>query len=200
MPKIKQRASNSAAVSKNAIEQAGLTLQKLPEKPKDTWSLREAVTLLHDSIADALSRGYSHDEVASLLAGKGVGITASSLKRYLAAAKREKENGAKPKTRRTRKSRTDAVAVSEKPKRTSKTSPVTATTESSNGTKPGTAETSSPSKRRTKTTTSSRSRTSAKTDAKSAETKTAAKSKPTSRTKTAPRTSTRTRRSNASSK
>ena len=50
MPPIKQRPPTSVAVSKANIEQATLTLQELPPKTKDTWSLREAVTLLQDSI------------------------------------------------------------------------------------------------------------------------------------------------------
>ncbi len=98
MPPIKQRPPASVAVSKANIEQATLTLQELPPKTKDTWSLREAVTLLQDSITTALDRGYSYEEVSTMLAGKGVAITASSLKRYLANAKKQNEGGAKAST------------------------------------------------------------------------------------------------------
>jgi len=98
MPPIKQRPPTSVAVSKANIEQATLTLQELPPKTKDTWSLREAVTLLQDSITTALDRGYSYEEVSTMLAGKGVAITASSLKRYLANAKKQNEGGAKTST------------------------------------------------------------------------------------------------------
>lgn len=98
MPPIKQRPPASVAVSKANIDQATLTLQELPPKAKDTWSLREAVTLLQDSITTALDRGYSYEEVSTMLAGKGVNITASSLKRYLANAKKQTEGTAKAST------------------------------------------------------------------------------------------------------
>lgn len=109
MATTKKRSSTSAAVHKTAIEQAGLMLKDLPEKPKDTWSLREAVFLLNDSISSALGRGYSYDEIVKILADKGVSITASSLKRYLATAKREKDGGSK--TKRARKPRATRTAA-----------------------------------------------------------------------------------------
>jgi hypothetical protein len=98
MPPIKQRPPASVAVSKAAIEQATSVLQELPAKAKESWSLREAVTLLQDSITTALDRGYSYEEVSTMLAGKGVAITASSLKRYLANAKKKSEGGVKAST------------------------------------------------------------------------------------------------------
>jgi hypothetical protein len=117
MPPIKQRPPTSVAVSKANIEQATLTLQELPPKTKDTWSLREAVTLLQDSITTALDRGYSYEEVSTMLAGKGVAITASSLKRYLANAKKQNEGGAKTATgkrgRTPRAPKTEATADAE---------------------------------------------------------------------------------------
>jgi len=117
MPPIKQRPPTSVAVSKANIEQATLTLQELPPKTKDTWSLREAVTLLQDSITTALDRGYSYEEVSTMLAGKGVAITASSLKRYLANAKKQNEGGAKTSTgkrgRTPRAPKTEATADAE---------------------------------------------------------------------------------------
>jgi hypothetical protein len=88
MPTTKKRPSASTVVAKSAIEQAGSSLQALPEKPKQSWSLREAVAVLHADITTALNRGYSYEEVVTLLAKNGVSITVSSLKRYLAAAKR----------------------------------------------------------------------------------------------------------------
>ena len=92
MATVKRRSSALPAVSQSAIAQASVMLQALPEKPKDNWSLREAVSVLHDSIIAAIDRGYSHEEVAAMLAEKGVNITAPSLKRYLASVKREKES------------------------------------------------------------------------------------------------------------
>jgi hypothetical protein len=85
----KKRSSAAGGVSQAMIEQASSMLQELPEKPRDNWSLREAVNLLQDSIIAALDRGYTYEEVAVLLGNKGVKIAAPSLKRYLAAVKRE---------------------------------------------------------------------------------------------------------------
>jgi hypothetical protein len=70
-------------------------LQTLPAKPRDSWSLREAITLLHDSILTALNRGYTYEEVSAMLGEQGVNIPASSLKRYLAAMKQEKRADSK---------------------------------------------------------------------------------------------------------
>jgi hypothetical protein len=110
MPPIRQRSSASVAVTKATIAQATSVLQDLPARPKESWSLREAVNLLQDSITTALDRGYSYEEVTVLLAGKGVDITASSLKRYLATAKKKSDGGAKA-TTKTRKTRTPKVAA-----------------------------------------------------------------------------------------
>ncbi|MBI4783738.1 MAG: hypothetical protein HY785_20840 [Oscillatoriophycideae cyanobacterium NC_groundwater_1537_Pr4_S-0.65um_50_18] len=95
MATVKRRSSGPAAVSKSAIAQASTMLQTLPAKPRDNWSLREAITLLHDSILTALNRGYTHEEVSAMLGDQGVHIPASSLKRYLAAMKREKRADSK---------------------------------------------------------------------------------------------------------
>lgn len=89
MAKASKRLPSSVSVSKSALDSATLTLQDLPEKPKENWSLREAVSVLQESISAALSKGYSYEEVAKMLTTKGVDISASSLKSYLSAAKRQ---------------------------------------------------------------------------------------------------------------
>ncbi|MBD1913045.1 MULTISPECIES: hypothetical protein [unclassified Leptolyngbya] len=99
--KARKRPPGSILVQQAAIQQAGDLLQKLPEKPKENWSLREAIESLEGSIVQALDRGYSHEEVAELLEEKGISISVSSLKRYLAASRKDK--GGQP--RRTRKPR-----------------------------------------------------------------------------------------------
>jgi hypothetical protein len=90
MAPTRKRSSAAAAVTKSAIAQASTMLKQLSEKPKSNWSLREAVFMLQESITTALDRGYTYDEVAVLLGKQGVSIAAPSLKRYLAALKREK--------------------------------------------------------------------------------------------------------------
>lgn len=105
-----KRPPASVHVPKTAIEQATLALQDLPEKPRDSWSLREAIDVMHDVIAAALDKGYSYEEIAAMLSERGVEIRASSLKRYFAAARKEKDPTAKPRARRTRRIHsTDAV-------------------------------------------------------------------------------------------
>lgn len=104
--KSRKRPPGSVLVQQTAIQQAGDLLQKLPAKPKEHWSLREAIESLEESIVQALDRGYSHEEVAQLLDDKGISISVSSLKRYLAASRKEK--GIQP--HRTRKPRGRAAA------------------------------------------------------------------------------------------
>lgn len=99
MPKSK-KTTVSATVTKSAIDHATSILEDLPEKPKENWSLREAVAHLQVQISSALSKGYSYEEVARMLTERGIEISASSLKSYLSAAKRQKET-APSKTERT---------------------------------------------------------------------------------------------------
>lgn len=89
MATTKKRSSGSATIPKTAIEKVHSTLQDLPEKPKENLSLREAIGELHESITTALNRGYSYEEVVRILSDKNVDITVASLKRYLAAARKE---------------------------------------------------------------------------------------------------------------
>ncbi len=98
----KRRSPTSTLVSKGAISSASSILEELPEKPKEIWSLREAIDLLKEPISAALDRGYSYAEVSKMLTEKGVEISPSTLKYYLSSARKEKD-GSKPKMRRRRK-------------------------------------------------------------------------------------------------
>jgi hypothetical protein len=173
MPRTKQRLSTSTNVPKGAIEKVGLQLQELPEKPKETWSLREAVFLLYEPITAALNRGYNHDEIVALLSEKNIDITTSSLKRYLATARRDKETTAKPKAKRTRRATADKTAT---PVSTPAQPKAAKTTKASSSRKRQTASESSPSA--TVKPPSTRSKVAAK-----------AKPKPTTRAKTTTRSS-----------
>jgi hypothetical protein len=106
MAKIQRR--SASVVSKAAIATASAILEALPAKPKANWSLRETVSLLQDSITEALSKGYSYEEVSKMLAKKGVEISASSLKSYLSAARRQQS---KKKTSRSSKAASSASNV-----------------------------------------------------------------------------------------
>jgi hypothetical protein len=193
MAKIKRRASGTATISKTAIEQVGLKLKDLPEKPKENLSLREAILELHDSITTALNRGYSYDEVVKHLATQGVSITVASLKRYLAAARKEvaeqprRTRRTSTRTRKTQlEKQAEALSMAASPANPLNGSEAPAV--ASNGTAP---------QKRTRAS-STRSKADAKSAAKStatkataAKTKTAAKAKPTSRAKTTSRSTSR---------
>jgi hypothetical protein len=112
-----QKRPSSATISKSAIAAASSALEALPAKPKSNWSLRETVSMLQESIVEALSKGYSYPEVAKMLSTKGVDISASSLKSYLSAAKR----GTAKKKTGTRKATKASNVVELKPKTAAKT-------------------------------------------------------------------------------
>jgi hypothetical protein len=105
MVATKRRSPTSTLVSKDAISGASNALNDLPEKPKEIWSLREAINLLKDQITTALDRGYTYTEVSQMLSTKGVEISPSTLKYYLSAARKE-DGGGKTKTRRRRRTLT----------------------------------------------------------------------------------------------
>ncbi|MER3432041.1 MAG: hypothetical protein C4288_01070 [Leptolyngbya sp. ERB_1_1] len=104
MVATKRRSPTSTLVSKDSISGASSALQDLPEKPKEIWSLREAIHLLKDQITLALDRGYSYTEVSQMLSSKGVEISPSTLKYYLSSAR--KEDGSSAKSRRRRRTMT----------------------------------------------------------------------------------------------
>ncbi len=105
MPATRRR---SSSISKDSIDQATSALQKLPEKPRENLSLREAIAALKDNITTALDRGYSYEELAVMLSAQGVRISPTSLKSYLADSQR----GKTPRTRRATRRRS---AVEEQP-------------------------------------------------------------------------------------
>lgn len=109
----KKRLPGSATVQQTAIQQATSLLEQLPEKPKEIWTLKEAIDLLQDSITTALKRGYSHEEVAAMLADQGIQISVSSLKRYLASTKKEKAVAEVVKPRRPRRTAAQKQAEAE---------------------------------------------------------------------------------------
>ncbi len=160
MATTKRRSPTSTLVSKAAISSASSILEELPEKPKEIWSLREAIDLLKEPISAALDRGYSYAEVSKMLTEKGVEISPSTLKYYLSSARREKD-GSKPKTRRRRK--TQGITLN----------PETVTL--SNGTANGAVASLAEEDASAKVTTAAKAKTTAKTPAKSAP---AAKEKP----------------------
>ena len=105
--------SKAVNVNKQSVEQAGSYLQELPEKPKENLSLREAVGQLRDQIQAALAKGYSYDDLAKMLTEKGIEISATTLKSYVPAGRRQsnKDKTAAPKTRTRRTRKTDDAEI-----------------------------------------------------------------------------------------
>lgn len=169
----RRRLPGSVPVPQSAIEQATVLLQDLPEKPKEQWSLREAIDILKDPISSALERGYTHEEIAVMLAERNINISVSSLKRYLAST-RASSAGRTRKPRRTNAKKATAETTEPVSTPPDVETPAEDVTPKRRGRRPNAAK------------------------AAAAEvTKTAAKSKPrsTSRARTAPtKTSTRGRR------
>jgi type IV secretory pathway VirJ component len=111
MISTKRRSPTSVTVPKTIIEQAAVILRDLPEKPKDELSLKEAMEQMHDYITAALTKGYSLEEVAQLLGHEGVDINVSSLKYYVSRIGRQKSATTKPKVRRGRATKKEAIAT-----------------------------------------------------------------------------------------
>jgi ribosomal protein L12E/L44/L45/RPP1/RPP2 len=90
MAGTKRHSPTATLVSKAAISQASLTLMDLPDKPKEIWSLREAINALQDQIILTLDRGYDYSEISTMLTQQGVEIRPSTLKYYLSGVRRGK--------------------------------------------------------------------------------------------------------------
>lgn len=187
MATMRRRSSASAAIPKSAIGKVGSALLDLPEKPREKLSLREAVSELHESITAALDRGYSYDEVVKILANQGVDITVASLKRYLAAAR--KESGVNSKGRRSSRTRSlkplsdEPAEVLNVASANNNGASAKATGTKANSAKVAQSSTEATPKRRQSRTSSSRTSSAAKpTEKTPTRSRTAAKTKPTSKT------------------
>ena len=98
--------SRAGNVPKTALDQVGSLLQDLPEKTPDQISLREAVSQLQDIIKATLAKGYSYEDVATLLAEVAIVISPTTLKRYVltnGSRTTQKQTSSKAKTKRSAK-------------------------------------------------------------------------------------------------
>jgi len=125
-------------VSKQTVEQVGILLQELPEKTSDSHSLRQTVEQLRETIEAALAKGYSYEDLVSILAQQGIDIQPSTLKRYILTgstrSKTKRSTSGKTQTRQTRK-QSESAATTEESLETAETSAPTATTSSKKKTK-----------------------------------------------------------------
>ncbi|HEY9642244.1 MAG TPA: hypothetical protein V6C57_17285 [Coleofasciculaceae cyanobacterium] len=114
MATVTRKGTKAANVSKLSLDQVGSFLQDLPEKTKDQLSLREAVDQLYGVIKAALAKGYSYDDIAKLLAGQEIAISALTLKRYVSLSGSQTaktKTSAHKKPRQSRKAKTvEAIA------------------------------------------------------------------------------------------
>lgn len=129
MAQANRRAQAQTAVSKAAIDHAHSLLEQLPEKPKENLTLREAFAQLQGGITAAVDKGYSLEEIATLLTDQGIETNAPSLKYYLSRLKKDQA----PTTRRTRRTRKTTT------RRGKKADQDAATTEPAENLKNGTA-------------------------------------------------------------
>jgi len=105
--------SRAASIQKQAIDQVNLSLQELPEKPKDNLSLREAVNQLQDEIRGALAKGYSYDDLAAMFSEKGIDISALTLKRYVSSGRSRAGKTKTAATRTRRKTKDSSPSASD---------------------------------------------------------------------------------------
>lgn len=105
MPTATRNRPKTVSVSKTALDQVGSLLLDLSAKPKEEMSLREAIDELREPIQNALAKGYSYEDVVSILGGKGIKTTAATVKRYISLGnprnRKTRTATTKTKTRRT---------------------------------------------------------------------------------------------------
>jgi hypothetical protein len=169
-------------VKKDAVDQAGTFLDGLPEKPKEDFSLRAAVDRLREPIRAALSKGYTYEEVAELLAKQGITISPSTLKNYVPSGTRQSKDKSGASSRKSKKTGEElAIATEEVLEELAESQPEPALSE------PTEAEPAQP-KRRTRTTkpkaeSDTTTKTAAKTKASQPAAKTTSRSTKTTATK-----------------
>ena len=80
--KVSQRSGQKVKVA--VIKTAIAKLKLVPDKPKDELTLRESIEMMRPTIKQVLDKGYSYDEVATMLKEVGIQIGGATVKQYLA--------------------------------------------------------------------------------------------------------------------
>jgi hypothetical protein len=145
----------AASVKHASLEQTGAFLQALPEKPKEEFSLKEAIAQLQAPIQAALAKGYSYQELAAMLAETGIHISAFTLKNYAPSGKRrsnKEKSAAKSPVRSGSKTKSEQPAVADQ----SATSSQSTTEKTSRAKTSPTADSTSKPSRGRKTTTAAK--------------------------------------------
>lgn len=103
MATVTRNRTKSANVSQTAISQVGSFLQDLSAKPREELSLREAIELLAEPIRGAMAKGYSQEDIVTILSENGIKTTVATLKRYIMLSGSPKKAKAARTTKRTAK-------------------------------------------------------------------------------------------------
>lgn len=67
-------------------------LKELPEKKKTVLTARQAVVEAYPHLSSLLEKGYSYDDLVTLLEKSGIRIKRGTLQQYVRAAKKEHDN------------------------------------------------------------------------------------------------------------
>lgn len=76
-------------------------LDQLESKPKEELSLRESIYFLRGKLNSALKKGYSYEDLSSILAEQEILVSAATLKLYLTENSKSKNKNKKSSSRRT---------------------------------------------------------------------------------------------------
>ncbi|MEL6442147.1 MAG: hypothetical protein AAFQ80_23245 [Cyanobacteria bacterium J06621_8] len=73
------------------LDRALEALDKLETKPKSELSLRESIYFLRGKLNAALKKGYSYDDLSSILAEQEILVSAATLKLYLTESSKSRK-------------------------------------------------------------------------------------------------------------
>ena len=107
--------------SRQQIEQWQRKLEEIAQKPRTTFTKKQAVEALIDQIEKALTT-RSYEEVAAGLKSWGLEISAGSLKQYVTRHRRAHKTGGKTASRKRAAKPTKAIAT-QPPRRSPETVP-----------------------------------------------------------------------------
>ncbi len=107
--------TRATLIEKGTVEEVNSFLQELPEKPKEDLSLKEAVEKLKDPLKEALAKGYNYEDLAKMLAGKGINISALTLKNYIPSGRKQRAAAAKPRRIKKAEEETGSAGLSSSP-------------------------------------------------------------------------------------
>jgi hypothetical protein len=97
-------------IKKSTIEENRERLLNAPVKEKEDFSLQEAIHDMATEIEQILARGYSYEEIATMLSDGGIDIKPTTLRQYLAQVPKVTS---KAKSKKSPKVKTDDIKPDE---------------------------------------------------------------------------------------